>query len=583
MHDVDLFRGSPLRALTSAFTAAVLILAIVGCSSERTSTGLPPEVTVDTIVLSPSPIVVHVSDYVFVTATAYDRNHQRVESPGLKWSIDDGSIAYVSIGLDTLADMWGRAVGATAISATFGGKTTRLEFPVLPMAVVRMFVAPGVAAVEKGGQRQLSLIEMNPHGMPVFTPTAVWSSSDSSVALVNQAGKVNAVNDGTVQIRATFDTVQASITLHVPTSFASVVAGDTHSCGLKPDGRVFCWGGNAQGQLGDGTLTAQFAPTQVKTSARFSSIYALREASCGLTSAGDLFCWGNNDGARLGIAGSTNVLTPTRVTAPEAFSQVAAGAQQICAIGISGKTYCWGVGSAAGSTTILNLVTSPTQIQTPLAFTSIAAGDQYTCALGTDHRAYCWGADPLGELGDSVPDHANVFGRATPAPVAGGHDFTAIFAGPIADNTCGIAVDGTSWCWGDYIESDAASTTVDCGGARCSPVPIRVSAPVSFATMTTGAGSVCALDTTGQAYCWGRGFNDLGSSFQSLSSKLQTNLRFNSIAAGFAHNCGLSLSNAIFCWGNNKDGQIGDYSAVAVPPSLYGKTVVVLPTLIAAP
>jgi alpha-tubulin suppressor-like RCC1 family protein len=101
--------------------------------------------------------------------------------------------------------------------------------------------------------------------------------------------------------------------------------------------------------------------------------------------------------------------------------------------------------------------------------------------------------------------------------------------------------------------------------------------------MTTGAGSVCALDTTGQAYCWGRGFNDLGSSFQSLSSKLQTNLRFNSIAAGFAHNCGLSLNNAIFCWGNNKDGQIGDYSAVAVPPSLYGKTVVVLPTLIAAP
>lgn len=560
------------------------MLAIVGCSGEHAPTNVPPDVSVDTIVLSPSPLVAHVSDYVFVTATAYDRNHQRIESPGLKWSIEDATVAYVSIGGDTLADMWGRSVGTTAISATFGGKTTRLPFAVLPMVVARMIVAPGVVAIEKGGQRQLSLVELNPHGMAVFTPTAVWSSSDSSIALVDQAGTVTAVNDGTVQIRATFDTVQASATLHVPTAFASVVAGDTHSCGLKPDGRSFCWGGNAQGQLGDGTLTTQFAPVQVQTSARFSSIYALRAASCGLTSAGDLLCWGNNVGARLGIPGSTNVLTPTPVTAPEPFSQVAAGADQICAIGISGTTYCWGVGSAAGSAT-MNPVTSPTQIQAPTAFTSIVTGNQYTCGLGTDSRAYCWGADFMGQLGDSVPDHTFAFGRATPAPVAGGHDFIAIFAGPLADNTCGVAVDGTSWCWGNYVESDAASTTVDCriGGSRCSPVPVRVSSPVGFTTMSTGAGSVCALDAIGQAYCWGSGFDALGASFRPLPVKLQTNLRFTSIASGFAHQCGVTLSYAIFCWGNNKDGQIGDYSAVPVPPSLYGTSVVVSPSLVAAP
>jgi len=381
-----------LRAPLSGFVHGVVVLAIVGCSGEHAPTNVPPDLAVDTIVLSPSPLVAHVSDYVFVTAAAYDRNHQRIESPGLKWSIEDATIAYVSIGVDTLADMWGRSVGTTAISATFGGKTTRLPFPVLPMVVTRMITAPGVAAVEKGSQRQLELFELNPHGMPVFTPSARWSSSDASVATVDQNGLVTGVNQGTTQIRAAFDTLQASVTLHIPTAFASVVAGDTHSCGLKPDGRVFCWGGNAQGQLGDGTLTTQFAPVQVQTSARFSSIYALRTASCGLTSAGDLFCWGNNIGARLGITGPNNVLTPAPVTAPEPFSQVAAGADHVCAIGISGTTYCWGVGSAPGRVSP-NPATTPMAVQTPVPLTLVVAGNQYTCGLGIDKRVYCWAVD----------------------------------------------------------------------------------------------------------------------------------------------------------------------------------------------
>jgi alpha-tubulin suppressor-like RCC1 family protein len=366
-----------------------------------------------------------------------------------------------------------------------------------------------------------------------------------------------------------------------------VTAGDSHSCGLKTDGRVFCWGGNAQGQLGDGTLTTQFAPVEVTTNARFASIYTLFAASCGLTSAGDLFCWGGNANGWLGIPGTSRVLTPTVVPAPEPFSQVATGGGHICAIGVSGTTYCWGAGSATGrlGANGATPVTAPTQVQTPVPFTAVVAGDQYSCGLGNDKRAYCWGVDFMGQLGDSIPDRSFVEGRATVAPVAGGHDFTALFAGPLADNTCALAVDGSSWCWGGYVESNAASTTADClnPSSRCSPVPVRVSSTVRFTSMTTGSRSQCGLDSTGQAFCWGNGFDARGSNFQPVPAKLETGLRFTSISAGRSHRCGVTLSNAIFCWGDNGSGKIGDYSAVPTPSSSYGVSIVVSPALIAAP
>ncbi|HYU00899.1 MAG TPA: hypothetical protein VEK85_11000, partial [Gemmatimonadales bacterium] len=45
--------------------------------------------------------------------------------------------------------------------------------------------------------------------------------------------------------------------------FASVAAGDTHSCGLAIAGTAYCWGQNSNGQLGDGTTTDRPAPVRV--------------------------------------------------------------------------------------------------------------------------------------------------------------------------------------------------------------------------------------------------------------------------------------------------------------------------------
>jgi alpha-tubulin suppressor-like RCC1 family protein len=45
-------------------------------------------------------------------------------------------------------------------------------------------------------------------------------------------------------------------------SLQAISAGGNHSCGVTSAG-VVCWGGNAKGQLGDGSATSRPTPAAV--------------------------------------------------------------------------------------------------------------------------------------------------------------------------------------------------------------------------------------------------------------------------------------------------------------------------------
>lgn len=75
-------------------------------------------------------------------------------------------------------------------------------------------------------------------------------------------------------------------------SFASLVAGYYHTCGVTSTGSALCWGWNQDGQLGDGTIIARTTPVQVAGGVQFLELHAGRSHSCGLATSGDAFCWG---------------------------------------------------------------------------------------------------------------------------------------------------------------------------------------------------------------------------------------------------------------------------------------------------
>jgi alpha-tubulin suppressor-like RCC1 family protein len=125
----------------------------------------------------------------------------------------------------------------------------------------------------------------------------------------------------------------------------SVGGGDlsqTHVCALTIDGAAYCWGGNYEGSLGNGTHDWSPDPTPVAGDLRFESISAGGSHTCGITLDGDAYCWGSNMWGQLGHPGITASPVPVPVTSDTTFALIAAGSAHTCGLCTDGTVYCWG-------------------------------------------------------------------------------------------------------------------------------------------------------------------------------------------------------------------------------------------------
>jgi alpha-tubulin suppressor-like RCC1 family protein len=184
--------------------------------------------------------------------------------------------------------------------------------------------------------------------------------------------------------------------------------GRDHSCALAADGRVFCWGANGDGQLGDGSREDRRTPTPVRGGLTFAALSAGGAFTCGTTADRRVACWGRNADGQLGAAnrraGST---TPVFATLPDGALavQVAAGARSACAIGAGGEAWCWGrvpAGPAGGRRAAVRQPPRPLAWPAPIA--ALALGDAHGCALSTSGAVQCWGANGSRQLGDPASD-----------------------------------------------------------------------------------------------------------------------------------------------------------------------------------
>lgn len=197
----------------------------------------------------------------------------------------------------------------------------------------------------------------------------------------------------------------------------------------------------------------------------------------------------------------------------------------------------------------------------PAGYSALAPSFGYTyCGLrGTE--VWCWGSDDQGALGNDTI-LANV---ASPVLVAGGHSFTSFASEKNSGVTCGIA-EGRVWCWGG---SNAASRRV----------PSAITPDLGFVKASIGLDHSCALDGTGQAFCWGsNSFGELGRGTtgpaDSAPQPVATALRFKDILANTSpFTCAVSLAGEVWCWGRASTGE------AAVP----GLSVALSPVRIPSP
>ena len=95
--------------------------------------------------------------------------------------------------------------------------------------------------------------------------------------------------------------------------FVEVAVGDVHAVGLAPDGTVWTWGRNDEGQLGDGTRTSRTTPAPVPGLDRVEHVIAHQARSIALKRDGTVWVWGRNGQDRFGEV----IASPTQVTTRE--------------------------------------------------------------------------------------------------------------------------------------------------------------------------------------------------------------------------------------------------------------------------
>lgn len=130
--------------------------------------------------------------------------------------------------------------------------------------------------------------------------------------------------------------------------WTQVSADSGSTCALRGNGKAYCWGQNGQGQIGDNTLVDKLIPTEVYGNyADWSSIYGGGGLTCGIRSSDKLYCWGNN---QYGSVGNSTNPTDAQIPALVAGSWRefdTSGGNGACAVKTTdSKGYCWGRNNA---------------------------------------------------------------------------------------------------------------------------------------------------------------------------------------------------------------------------------------------
>jgi len=342
-----------------------------------------------------------------------------------------------------------------------------------------------------------------------------------------------------------------------------IVAGRHHSCALVANGWVYCWGRNLSGQLGDGTTNAQsLTPVRVSDLTNVTHISANRDSSCAVRSSGRVFCWGNNQDGQLGDGTTTDRRSPVRVRDLTSVTQVASGNNHSCALRSSGRVFCWGQNGQRqlGDGTTTNRLT-PVRVNGSgvTGATQISAGAAHSCLLRQNGRVTCWGNDQFGQLGRGTTSI-----QGNPAPVIALTNVTQIDGA--SWHNCALRGNGRVFCWGWN-----SSGQVGDGTFAVQATPRRVIDLTSAVHVAAGGSHSCAIRATGRVFCWGG--NVHGQLGDGTTTNASTPVRVvgarlvnpRQIVAADNHSCGIRPNGRAYCWGSNQYGRLGDGTTTDSP------------------
>ena len=363
-----------------------------------------------------------------------------------------------------------------------------------------------------------------------------------------------ALNDGTVS--------ETEEDLIESVNATQISIGSTHSCALRQDGNVYCWGGNHNGEVGNGShggigSTIPMPVLNINNAIQVSSGF---DYSCALLSEGIIKCWGGNYNGQLGD-GNFNVEAqpvPVKVVEIDNAIQVDTGVGHTCAL-LSDKTVkCWGQ-MAFGEVVALGIDLGGSASATPVTVSGvsnvvqISTAHSHNCAVIADGSVKCWGTNQDGQLGDGTTNDSHI-----PVQVSGVTNATKLYT--TGNVSCALLSDQTIKCWGfnDRGQLGIGNTTT-----QLTPVTVdNIDNAIDIADGGQIADPhICAVLSSKSAKCWGVGrYSQLGTGQVNDQLKPITVPDLYNVAkitVGDFHTCAALTDGEVYCWGFGGSGALG--------------------------
>lgn len=276
-------------------------------------------------------------------------------------------------------------------------------------------------------------------------------------------------------------------------------------CGLTEDGRAMCWGANVHYVFGHGgTVVADTGPVAVRTNVRFSKLaHAGHAQSCGINKVDQVVhCWGHNDGYQL----ARGTLSPhdsnvAPVSGNLKAKQVFTANFITCIIDLNDAAHCAGQIGTTSTRRLLGIedADGDAPMLMPVAgghrFSTLSLGAQGACGLELNGDVYCWGANGGGQLGNGTTTTS--FG---PQRVEADVKFRSIFSGGSSvygGGAYAVAMNGDVYAWG-AIRPTSIGTRLGARALRPTLLLKGVQARHIFGSF----GSICINTSTSQTLCW---------------------------------------------------------------------------------
>lgn len=436
--------------------------------------------------------------------------------------------------------------------------------------------------------------------LSIFTSSDGYNWSSGPAAVIGQVGATNFSTPQVVDLGTR--------------KYASVAGLSTAMVAVSNDKKLWGWGANNVGQVGDGTTIERSLPTQVGTLTNWKSVYANGASTASaIKTNGSLWTWGSNSNGELGnnTWGTANQVLriPTQFTNLQ-YSDVSYGTGGLYVSG--GALYACGNNlnyQLGDGTTVWK--SSPVQIGTQTNWSKVSAGKDFSLAIKTDGTLWAWGNNAGYIQGPFATNLANTTAYSSPIQIAlsygtlgnsgysryathaltqegylvgwgrnpnyqvGNNSTTGDISGPIIIDTnvwssvsdgsstsMGIKSNGTLWGWGTESYGELGDGIVNSVYSS----PVQIGTLTNWSKVSTAAGTNYFINTTGAIYAAGRNqsgqLGDGTTVDKSSPVQIGTLTTWSKVSGGTYFAASIKTDGTLWMWGVNTYGQLGDGTTI---------------------